>query len=72
MTDMKFDPYPCDLYETTVGHEKKALLAARSLPPTIGDAITAPEQEIAVLHQPLYASLAWLQENNDADNTDAV
>jgi hypothetical protein len=67
MTAMKLDPnIQKDLYENIVVDMKKAFTSRvlGALPLTIQDAITAAEQEIAVLHQPFaMRSVEWLQEN---------
>jgi hypothetical protein len=67
MTAMKLHPdIQKDLYEIVVVGMKKAFTSRTlgALPLTIEDAITAAEQEIAVLHQPnATRSVEWLQEN---------
>ena len=67
MTAMRLDPnLQRDLYEDIVVGMKKAFTSRTlgALPLTIEDAITAAEQEIAVLHQPAATrSIEWLQEN---------
>jgi hypothetical protein len=67
MTAMKLGPsIQKDLYENIVVGMKKAFTSRvlGALPLTIQDAITAAEQEIAVLHQPFaMRSVAWLHEN---------
>jgi hypothetical protein len=67
MTAMKLDPdIQKELYEDIVVGMKNAFTSRTlgALPLTIEDAITAAEQEIAVLHQPAATrSIEYLQEN---------
>jgi hypothetical protein len=67
MTAMKLDPdIRKELYEDIVMSMKNAFTSRTlgALPPTAEDAITAAEQEIAVLHQPSATrSIEWLQEH---------
>jgi hypothetical protein len=67
MTDIKLDPViQKELYEDIVVGIKRAYTSRPlgALPLTVEDAVTAAEQEIAVLHQPAATrSIEWLQEN---------
>jgi hypothetical protein len=67
MIAMKLDPeIQKELYENLVVGMKEAFTSRTlgALPMTVEDAITAAEQEIAVLHQPnATRSIEWLQEN---------